>query len=534
MLSDPLLEADERNAREESNARHSRVAGALALLGVACLATQALGRNRVTLLVAFRDWEPPHSVERCGWVVDRMVARQDPTATHEDLKTQYATQSKDANTFYRATAHLFWHDFVRGGWGHFDFSSDLGIATTLADGSPIVRTSAWTWVTGDQHLSNFGAWKNRNKDVVFGVNDFDEAVIYDFQMDVWRVAVSIFNHAITNGLGEAKAEASVLTFTDVYVQTLQEYLGNERADTREATPTRSSGALRAFLTETGAKQTNEKQLNKFTEIDEVTGERRFIKSAETKLETVAPEMEAEIRRAFSEDCYGSTLMKIGWHAKQWDDKYFRVLDVGARIGAGVGSFGVGRYYVLLAGRDADGVMSDAADDHGILLPSSPVTSRHLPPSPGISLCACRCDVGHRRRPRHHPRRQVRAVAGSQGCAGRRRQRMVPYALPKRGAARGACPARPNLVHGPLRGLGGAQRRAPRRARALAVEGQLRPREPAHVRGVCRLRLSDCNRHRHLAHARHRRKDARAGEPARCGLPAGRQPVPLMTGCSTPV
>jgi hypothetical protein len=34
-----------------------------------------------------------------------------------------------------------------------------GIITTLSDGSPLQRTSTWTWVTGDQHLSNFGAWQ---------------------------------------------------------------------------------------------------------------------------------------------------------------------------------------------------------------------------------------------------------------------------------------------------------------------------------------------------------------------------------------
>ena len=56
--------------------------------------------------------------------------------------------------------------------------------------------------------------------------------------------VSIYNHAITNGLGEAKAEAAVLTFTDVYVHTLGQYVGNERANTHEATPATSSGEPR--------------------------------------------------------------------------------------------------------------------------------------------------------------------------------------------------------------------------------------------------------------------------------------------------
>jgi uncharacterized protein (DUF2252 family) len=40
--------------------------------------------------------------------------------------------------------------------------------------------------------SNFGAWRNRGGEVVFSVNDFDEAAIYDFHIDVLRIAVSIW------------------------------------------------------------------------------------------------------------------------------------------------------------------------------------------------------------------------------------------------------------------------------------------------------------------------------------------------------
>ena len=60
------------------------------------------------------------------------------------------------------------------------------LSGSLADGSPLQRTSTWTWITGDQHLSNFGAWMARDGKVVLGVNDFDEAAIYDFQIDVSR------------------------------------------------------------------------------------------------------------------------------------------------------------------------------------------------------------------------------------------------------------------------------------------------------------------------------------------------------------
>ena len=117
-------------------------------------------------------WIAPEAKKRCAWISDH-YAEKDSKLSKDDLHTKYKAQGKDANSFYRATADLFWHDFVNGGWGDFDL---LRLANPLKDGSPLQRTSTWTWVTGDQHLSNFGAFHARDGDVVYGMNDFDEAV----------------------------------------------------------------------------------------------------------------------------------------------------------------------------------------------------------------------------------------------------------------------------------------------------------------------------------------------------------------------
>ena len=45
------------------------------------------------------------------------------------------------------------------------------------------------------------------------------------------------------------------------------------------------------------------------------------------------------------------MMKMGWKVRGWDDDFFKVLDVVRRIGSGVGSYGVDRFYVLLKGED---------------------------------------------------------------------------------------------------------------------------------------------------------------------------------------
>ena len=116
-------------------------------------------------------WEPPEPQRRCRWVANTFLQR-DEGESYLDLKAKYSAQSADINVFYRATAHIFWKDFVLEGWGDglklVEFDQRTRPATIK--GVVLHEKSLWTWVTGDQHLSNFGAWRNRNGKVVFSVS----------------------------------------------------------------------------------------------------------------------------------------------------------------------------------------------------------------------------------------------------------------------------------------------------------------------------------------------------------------------------
>lgn len=82
---------------------------------------------------------------------------------------------------------------------------------------------------------------------------------------------------------------------------------------------------------------------------------------------VPSEIDDKIRAAFTSTHYGASMMKMGWKVRGWDDDFFEILDIARRIGSGVGSFGVDRFYVLLKGKDEllHGAM-DADDSHVIL------------------------------------------------------------------------------------------------------------------------------------------------------------------------
>jgi len=76
---------------------------------------------------------------------------------------------------------------------------------------------------------------------------------------------------------------------------------------------------------------------------------RFVRNNKTHLEDVSPDMEWKIKAGITSTRYGSTMMKMGWKVHGWDDEFFKVLDVARRVGSGVGSYGVDRFYVLLQG-----------------------------------------------------------------------------------------------------------------------------------------------------------------------------------------
>ena len=296
--------------------------------------------------------------EKRGKHIEECFADRHKDVPHEKLVTQHAPQSVDANVFFRATAALFWPDFGDGVWGGISMSERVTAKLTSKAsllGRPLNPYSLWTWVTGDQHLSNFGAWRNRNGEVVFGVNDVDEAAIFDFHIDVIRIAVSLHNHAVTNGFNAEQIKYMQLIFLNTYLDAVFAYVGSDRDLTFEITARTARGKLQEFLERLEDKES--KIDVKFTTADKKTGQQVFEKNEMTRLVPIEPELEREIREQFTAEHYGSTMVKIGFAISIWDDDFFTVLDVARRVGSGIGSYGVDRFYVLLKG-DGEPIVLD--------------------------------------------------------------------------------------------------------------------------------------------------------------------------------
>ena len=88
----------------------------------------------------------------------------------DDLKTKHLKMRKDAFSFLRAT---YWR------W-----------AETILDVVPELAGAPSVLSIGDTHLENFGTWRDVEGRLVWGANDFDEAALMPFPLDVVRLAAS--------------------------------------------------------------------------------------------------------------------------------------------------------------------------------------------------------------------------------------------------------------------------------------------------------------------------------------------------------
>ena len=74
------------------------------------------------------------------------------------------------------------------------------------------------WILGDMHLENVGAYQTDAKDVVFGLNDFDEATIAPLRYDVLRFSTSVLLAARAFEATGAQAIALVEHAVAAYLQ----------------------------------------------------------------------------------------------------------------------------------------------------------------------------------------------------------------------------------------------------------------------------------------------------------------------------
>lgn len=243
-------------------------------------------------------------------------------------REKYQRMADSPFAFYRGTAHLYYRDLAH---------------RQMIEKSPFSSVDAITWIQGDLHLSNFGAFCDGEGDVVFDLNDFDEGWITSYLYDLWRGAASLVLTGLDNGLSEKKVTKCLDEFTHRYLQKIRQYHQTDRTSYDKVNIDNTHGPLHKFLSK-AERLSRKTMLERWTVVDE--DGRRF-NTDEPKLARVNRDDDKLLRAAISNYKNHLESNLCG------DKKHFKVKDTARRLGAGVGSFGTSRYYVLINGADND-------------------------------------------------------------------------------------------------------------------------------------------------------------------------------------
>ena len=235
----------------------------------------------------------------------RYNAGRDP----ERLRLKLQSLRGDPLAFFRGTCHLFYETLARH---------------RMLEAAPAVH------ICGDLHLENFGSYKGDNRLVYFDLNDFDEAALAPFTLELVRFLASIKVATKSLGLPQAQADELCRLFVDIYRDRVRE--GKPRWIER-ATATGMVGDLLGELHTRPRKELLDERTTR-------SGKTRRLRIDGSKALALDKKQYQRVKKLIKR--HGRTTA---------DPHFYKVLDIARRI-AGNGSLGLERYVILVEGRGA--------------------------------------------------------------------------------------------------------------------------------------------------------------------------------------
>lgn len=297
-------------------------------------------QERLTQGKALRQRVPRSRLAECPQPAKRslpieLLRAQAATRIPELIPVRHARMSANPFAFYRGAAAIMAHDL-----------------STLP--SPSIQVQ----LCGDMHVSNFGFFSTTERQLVFGINDFDETLPGNFDWDLKRLAASAMIAAESIGQDQNFGADMIRHICTSYRTRLTEYAGTPyvelaRSYIDQSTLLASEGAksatARKFIKKQIAKarkNTNLGVIKKLT-TDTPNG-RRFIDDPPilthqnttvhgTNIVVVLEEGLASYARSLMSD-RRHTLMR------------YRLLDTARKV-VGIGSVGTGCWVLYLEGQD---------------------------------------------------------------------------------------------------------------------------------------------------------------------------------------
>ncbi|MFT6940494.1 MAG: hypothetical protein ACJASN_001985 [Cyclobacteriaceae bacterium] len=243
----------------------------------------------------------------------------------DDRFQKFEKMALSPYAFFRGSNHLYWED-IYNDWRISFFG---GVEETL------------TWINGDAHVYNYGAYANHYGQAIFCMDDFDDSIVADYQFDLWRMAISIVLDCRDKGVFNAVQQHKALqVFSEAYLEEMRNHKRDDPSYEVHMTKQTADGLLGDFLTKVERKRSRAKMLRKWTKVvDEV---RKFDADSK-KLELLPKRQYKKIEQSILR--YQQEVASI----LSVEPSHFQIKDIIRRVKAGTGSLGCDRYYVLLEG-----------------------------------------------------------------------------------------------------------------------------------------------------------------------------------------
>jgi uncharacterized protein (DUF2252 family) len=232
-----------------------------------------------------------------------------------------------------------------------------GNAAIMAhDFAPLPATGITPVICGDAHLGNFGFYASPERDLVFDLNDFDEAHPGSWEWDLRRLVTSVWVAGRQNGCTDDQVGAAVRSCVAAYRREIrflaqQPLLSRafERLDLDRLHRETSDRGLRQEILRAGRRartRTSDRALPRLTE--QRDGVRRIVE--DPPLVTRLDDRDAQLLAAALDD-YLVTL------SGQWRRVLagYTLVDVAHKV-VGVGSVGLRAYVALCEGSSPDDVV----------------------------------------------------------------------------------------------------------------------------------------------------------------------------------
>lgn len=267
------------------------------------------------------------ATSRQAWVVQQIYNYNHPFTAHlpGELATKMTKMANSVFSFYRGTAHLFYEDVKN-------------TATWPASVYTNTVTNS-VWLEGDMHMQNMGGFRDANGNAIFDTNDFDEGYWGSYTWDLRRMAVAILLAAEENGIGNSDRQSLVKHFVESYADQVADFKGNDSESTYRLTTSNTSGVVKDTIQEADGKSRSD-LLAKYTVVS--SGQRYFL-TISGSLQPVDSATFSTIDNAMSD--YINSIPS----SKRKSNAYYLLKDAAMRLGAGTGSLGRYRYYLLIDG-----------------------------------------------------------------------------------------------------------------------------------------------------------------------------------------